>query len=47
MGFDPYNRSLKIWKSMGTLIPKVSSLVSVGVHSLTLSHTLTSIKCDS
>jgi len=26
MGFDPYNRSLKIWESIETPIPKV------GIH---------------
>ncbi len=41
MGFDPYNRFLKIWESIR------SSLGSVGVHFLTFSHTFESMKCDS
>jgi hypothetical protein len=53
MSFDPCNRPLKIWKSIGTLIPKVGvhlgvcSLGSVGVHSLTFSYIPMSMKCDS
>jgi hypothetical protein len=48
MGFDPYNFSLKIQKSIGTPTPQSgSSLGSVRIHSLTLSYTLESMKCDS
>jgi hypothetical protein len=25
MSFDPYNHPLKIWKSIGTLVPKVEA----------------------
>ncbi len=46
-GFWPCNHTLKIWKSIGTPSQSGSSLGSVGVHSLTLSHTLESMKCDS
>ncbi len=41
MSFDPCDRPLRIWKSTRTLTPKV------GVHSLTLSYTPGSMKCDS
>jgi len=44
MGFDSCNRTLKIWESNSQ---SESSLGSVGVHSLTLSHTPKSMKCDS
>jgi len=37
MSFDPCNRPLKIWNSLG----------NVGVHSLTLSYTPESMTCDS
>jgi hypothetical protein len=49
MRFDPYDLPLKIRKSIKSPIPKVggSSLGSVGVHSLTLSYTPKSMKCDS
>ncbi len=48
MGFDPCDYSLNIWKSIMTPTPKVgSSLGSVRVHSLTLSYTLRSMRCDS
>jgi len=48
MRFDPCNRPLKIQESIGTLIPKVEAhLGVVGVHSLTLSFILGSMKCDS
>jgi len=29
MGFDPYNRSLKVWESIGTLTPKVGAHLGV------------------
>jgi hypothetical protein len=44
MGFDPYNHSLKIRDSNSQ---SGSSLGSVRVHSLTLSYTPGSIRCDS
>jgi hypothetical protein len=58
MGFDPYNYSLKIWESIGTPkmgahlgvhwdSQNGSSFGNVEVHSLTPSHTLESMKCDS
>ncbi len=48
MTFDPYNCPLKIQKSIGTLKSQSgSSFGSVGVHSLTLSYTPMSMKCDS
>jgi hypothetical protein len=48
MGFNPCNCSLKIWKSIETPIPKVGTLFgSVRVHSLTLSYTFGSMRCDS
>ncbi len=47
MGFDPWNRSLKIRESIGTPTPQVGSLKSVRVHSLTLSYTPGSIRCAS
>jgi len=47
MGFDPCNRFLKIQESIETPTPKISLTWECGVHSLTLSHTFTSIKCDS
>ncbi len=47
MNFDPYNCPLKIWKSIGTLIPKVGTIWSVGVHSLAFYCTPGSMKCDS
>jgi hypothetical protein len=47
MGFDPYNHTLKIRESIGTPIPKMGvHFGSVKVHSLTLSHTPRSMKCD-
>ncbi len=48
MSFDPYNCLLKIWKSIETLTPKMGAHLGVwGVHSLTLSYTHGSMKCDS
>jgi hypothetical protein len=47
MGFDPYNCFLKIRKSIRTPTPKMKALRNVRVHSLTLSHTPKSMKCDS
>jgi hypothetical protein len=48
MGFDPCNCSLKIRKSIGTLNSQNgSSLGNVKVHSLTLSYTPGSMRCDS
>ncbi len=48
MNFDPYNRSLKIWESIGTPTPKVGAHLGVlWVHSFTLSYTLRNVKCDS
>jgi hypothetical protein len=44
MGFDLYNRSLKIQESIKTPTP---SLGIVGVHSLTLFYIPDSMKCDS
>jgi hypothetical protein len=51
LSFDPWNRSLKFWKSTGTPSPKVG--VALGVwgftpsYSLTLSYTPGSMWCDS
>ncbi len=45
--FDPCNRPLKIREFTGTLTPKVEPLGGVRVHSLTSSHTLGSMLCDS
>jgi hypothetical protein len=48
MNFDPWNLPMKIQDSMGTSIPKVGAHLGVwGVHSLTLSYTPKSMKCDS
>jgi hypothetical protein len=48
MGFVPCNHTLKIWESIGSPTPKVGvHFGSVEVHSLTLSHTPGSMKCDS
>jgi hypothetical protein len=48
MSFDPYNYHLKIQESIWTRIPKVGVHWGVwGVHSLTLSCTPKSMKCDS
>jgi hypothetical protein len=48
MSFDSCNRLLKIQKSIETLTPKVGVHLEVkGVHSLTLSYTPGSMKCDS
>jgi hypothetical protein len=44
MGFDPYNLSLKIPDSNSQ---NGSSFGSMKVHSLTLSYTLESMRCDS
>ncbi len=44
MGFDPWNRSLKIQKSNSQ---SGNSLGSVKVHSLTLCYTLGNMKCNS
>jgi hypothetical protein len=46
MGFDPYNYSMKILKSIGTPTPEVRAHLGVGVHSFTLSHILGNMKCD-
>ncbi len=40
MGFDPYNCSLKIWKSIGTPTPKMGAHLGVWVFIFTLSYTL-------
>jgi hypothetical protein len=40
MDFDPYDRSLKIWESTGTLIPKMRVHLGVGVFILSHSPTL-------
>jgi hypothetical protein len=50
MGFDPYNRSLKIWESIGIPTPKVG--VDLGVRmfnspTFPYSQPLGSMKCDS
>jgi hypothetical protein len=48
MGFDPYNRPLKIWESIMTPTSKMgSSLGSVKVDSLTLFGTPRNMSCDS
>jgi hypothetical protein len=48
MGFDPYNHSLKIQESIGTLTSKVGiHFGNVEVHSLAFSHTHGSMKFDS
>jgi hypothetical protein len=48
MGFDPYNRFLKIQESIEIPTPKVGAHLEVwGVHSFTLFHTPGSMKCDS
>jgi hypothetical protein len=48
MGFDPYNHTLKIWKSIRTPAPKVKAhFGNVKVHSFTPFHTPGSMKCDS
>jgi hypothetical protein len=50
MNFDPYNHPLKIQESIKTLDSNSqsgSSLGNVWVHSLTLSYTPNSMKCDS
>jgi hypothetical protein len=39
MVFDPCDRSLKIWESIGTLTPKMGAHLGVWVFILTLSHT--------
>jgi hypothetical protein len=39
MNFDPYNRPLKIWESIGTLIPKMRA--HLGVWGFIFSHSLT------
>ncbi len=49
MGFDPYNRSLKIWESIETSTPQNgSSLGSVKVHYVAtlLCRNLTMRKCE-
>jgi hypothetical protein len=48
MSFDPWNRSLKIWESIETSIPKMRAHLGVwGFIPLTLSHSPGSMKCDS
>jgi len=48
MRFDSCNHPLKIWKSIMTPTPKMRAHLGVwGVHSLTLSYTPGSMKCDS
>jgi hypothetical protein len=47
LSFDPCNRLLKIRESTGTPTPKVELPWGVKVHSLTPSHTLGSMLCDS
>jgi len=48
MSFDPCNRPLKIWESIGTITPKMGvHLGSVRLHSLTFFCTFRSVKCDS
>jgi hypothetical protein len=50
MNFDPYNRPLKIWKSIGAPTPKVGIHLGCGVsfpHTfLTLSYIHGNMKCD-
>jgi len=45
LSFDPYNCSMKIQEFTGTPTPKVETPLEV--HSLTLSYTLGSMRCDS
>jgi hypothetical protein len=40
MGYDPYNRSQKIWESTGTPTPKMGAHLGMWVFILTLSQTL-------
>ncbi len=47
MSFDPCNQPLKIQESTETPTPKVELPWGVRVHSLTPSHTLGSMLCDS
>jgi hypothetical protein len=49
ISFDPCNRSLKIWESIGTPTPKVGAHLGVWrfIHSLTLFHTPRNMRCDS
>jgi len=47
INFDPYNRFLKIWESIGFNSQNESSLGNVRVHSLTFSYTPGSMRCDS
>ncbi len=47
MGFDPWNRPLKIQESTGTPTPKMGAHLGVWVFILTLSHTPGSMRCDS
>jgi hypothetical protein len=47
MNFDPWNCSLKIWKSIGIPTPKVGAHLRVRVHSITHSYISGSMKCDS
>jgi hypothetical protein len=47
MSFDPYNHSLKIWKSIGTPTPKVGVHLGVWRFIPSLSYTPKSMKCDS
>ncbi len=47
MGFDPCNFPLKIWESIGTLLPKWEFTWECRVHSFTVFCTLESMRCDS
>jgi hypothetical protein len=47
LSFDPCNCPLKIWKSTRTPTPKVELPWGVRVHSVTPSHTLGSMLCES
>jgi hypothetical protein len=47
MGFDPCNRSLKIWESIGSPTPKVGIHLGVWGFIPSFSHTPRNMKCDS
>jgi len=47
MGFDPYNCSLNVPKSIRTPTLKMGIRLGVRVHSLTLSSTPGSMRCES
>jgi len=47
MSFDPYNRPLKIWKSIETPTPKVGVDLGMWGFIPSPSYTLGNMKCDS